>query len=42
MNTQEEIQKTFMEYRSGKFPPKRVPWDYTKWDSFPKDQKNPE
>lgn len=27
-NTQEEIQATFQELRSGRFPPVRVPWDY--------------
>jgi redox-sensitive bicupin YhaK (pirin superfamily) len=30
MNTQTEIQKTIAEYRTGQFPPKCVPWDYTK------------
>ena len=28
MNTQFQIQQTFMELRSGKFPPVRVEWDY--------------
>lgn len=37
MNTQAQIQQTIQEYRQGKFPPKRVPWDYTKLAAFPKD-----
>ena len=37
MNTQAEIQQTINEYRQGKFPPKRVPWDYTRLDAFPDD-----
>jgi len=28
MNTQQEIQATFKELRSGRFPPVRVDWDY--------------
>ena len=28
MNTQRELQECFDELRSGRFPPKRVPWDY--------------
>ena len=28
MNTNEELQQCFAELRSGRFPPKRVPWDY--------------
>ncbi|KAL7574135.1 hypothetical protein ACA910_014818 [Epithemia clementina (nom. ined.)] len=30
MTTQAEIQQTMREIRNGQFPPKRVPWDYTK------------
>jgi redox-sensitive bicupin YhaK (pirin superfamily) len=37
MNTDEDIKKTLTEYRAGKFPPKRVPWDYKKISEFPKD-----
>lgn len=36
MNTQEQIQQTFAEMRSGNFPPKRVSWDYKEWKSRPK------
>lgn len=35
MNTQQEIRETFMELRSGQFPPKRVPWDYKRLSEFP-------
>ncbi len=38
MNTQEELQKTMLECRRGQFPPKRVPWDYRKFASFPKNE----
>jgi redox-sensitive bicupin YhaK (pirin superfamily) len=36
MNTQQQIQTTFKELRSGKFPPKRVDWDYKRHASQPK------
>lgn len=36
MCTDAEIQATLQEYRRGKFPPKRTPWDYKKIDAFPK------
>jgi redox-sensitive bicupin YhaK (pirin superfamily) len=35
MTTQAELTKTFAEYRSGNFPPVRVPWDYRKASAFP-------
>lgn len=35
MNTQQEVYQTFMELRRGKFPPKRVDWDYKTWASRP-------
>lgn len=35
MNTREEIQATFQELRSGRFPPKRVDWDYKHLSEFP-------
>ncbi len=37
MNTQEEIYQAFSELRSGRFPPKRTPWDYKRWSEFPKE-----
>lgn len=37
MSTQAELRQTFAEYRSGAFPPKRVPWDYTRLAAFPAD-----
>lgn len=37
MTTQEEIAKTIGEMRAGRFPPKRVPWDYRKLAAFPAD-----
>ena len=36
MNTQQQIQHTFQELRSGSFPPKRVDWDYKSFASQPK------
>jgi redox-sensitive bicupin YhaK (pirin superfamily) len=36
MNTQQQIQQTFQELRSGNFPPKRVDWDYKSFASQPK------
>jgi len=36
MNTQEQIRETLLELRTGKFPPKRVDWDYKKYSSRPK------
>lgn len=35
MNTQEQLQQTFRELRSGAFPPVRVPWDYKSFSSKP-------
>lgn len=35
MNTQEEIEQTFRDLRSGNFPPMRVDWDYHKISSKP-------
>ena len=35
MNTQEEVQQTIKEIRAGRFPPKRVAWDYKRLASFP-------
>eukprot|EP01040_Poterioochromonas_malhamensis_P013241 gene13241-14542_t len=40
MNTQEEIQRTIMEVRQGRFPPKRASWDYKRWSDFPKEIKD--
>jgi hypothetical protein len=37
MNTQEELASTFMELRSGKFPPVRTPFDYRRLSAFPAD-----
>jgi hypothetical protein len=37
MNSDKEIQQVFADYRAGRFPPKRVPWDYKKLSAFPKD-----
>jgi redox-sensitive bicupin YhaK (pirin superfamily) len=36
MNTQQQLQQTFQELRSGNFPPKRVDWDYKSFASQPK------
>jgi len=36
MNTQQEIAQCFAELRSGRFPPKRVPWDYKRASARPK------
>ena len=36
MNTQEQIRQTIEELRTGKFPPKRVDWDYKRISAFPK------
>ena len=38
MNTDEQIQATYREMRSGTFPPKRVAWDYKKSAAFPKNE----
>ena len=38
MTTDEEIRKTIADYRSGNFPPVRVPWDYKRLSTFPKDK----
>lgn len=38
MTTNAEIQKTIDDYRRGKFPPVRAPWDYKKLADFPKSQ----
>lgn len=35
MNTQEQIRTTLHEIRSGKFPPRRVEWDYKRMAAFP-------
>lgn len=35
MNTQEQIYETLLELQSGKFPPKRVEWDYKNYSSRP-------
>jgi redox-sensitive bicupin YhaK (pirin superfamily) len=35
MNTQEQIRTTLHEIRSGKFPPRRVDWDYKRMTAFP-------
>ncbi|KAL3826464.1 hypothetical protein ACHAXA_011273 [Cyclostephanos tholiformis] len=35
MNTQEQIRTTLLELRTGKFPPKRVDWDYKRMAAFP-------
>lgn len=37
MTTQAEIRQTFVEFQQGKFPPKRVPWDYQRLSAFPPD-----
>ncbi|KAL9190629.1 hypothetical protein ACHAXT_000335 [Thalassiosira profunda] len=37
MTTQQEIGETLGELRSGRFPPKRVDWDYKRLDAFPKE-----
>jgi quercetin 2,3-dioxygenase len=37
MNTQQQVQETLKELRSGKFPPVRVDWDYKRVASKPKD-----
>jgi len=37
MNTQEQINETISELRMGKFPPKRVDWDYKNYGSRPND-----
>jgi redox-sensitive bicupin YhaK (pirin superfamily) len=36
MNTQEQIHQTIHEIRTGKFPPKRVDWDYKDLSTFPR------
>jgi redox-sensitive bicupin YhaK (pirin superfamily) len=35
MTTQAEVQDAFSDLRSGRFPPKRVAWDYRKLHAFP-------
>jgi redox-sensitive bicupin YhaK (pirin superfamily) len=42
MNTQKEIDATLRESRAGKFPPKRVSWDYKKIETFPKSHRQSE
>lgn len=37
MNTQEQIQTAYSEYRQGTFLKKRAPWDYKKIKAFPAD-----
>merc|ERR1712127_558965 len=37
MTTQDEIESTMYELRTGRFPPKRVDWDYKRIDKFPKE-----
>lgn len=39
MSTQEELAQTIREYQNGKFPPKRVPWDYRRLADFPADKR---
>ncbi|EQC25437.1 hypothetical protein SDRG_16703 [Saprolegnia diclina VS20] len=39
MNTQAQIRECFNDMRSGKFPPKRAPWDYKTLSAFPADKK---
>ena len=36
MNTQEQIREALKELRSGRFPPKRVDWDYKRLSAFPR------
>jgi len=36
MNTDQEIREVMLANRTGRFPPKRVPWDYKNWRAFPK------
>lgn len=36
MNTQQQIRETMHELRTGKFPPKRVDWNYKRFSAFPK------
>jgi redox-sensitive bicupin YhaK (pirin superfamily) len=40
MTTDEEIAQTISDYRKGKFPPKRVPWDYRRLAAFPANWKS--
>lgn len=35
MTTQAELTSTIREYQTGRFPPKRVPWDYRSLSAFP-------
>lgn len=35
MNTQKQIRDVFAQYQAGRFPPKRVAWDYRRIDQFP-------
>lgn len=37
MNTQDEIRQTIRELRTGRFPPKRVEWDYRSIETFPEE-----
>lgn len=39
-NTDADINKAIMDYRSGRFPPVRTPFDYKKWSEFPEDKKS--
>lgn len=38
MNTHEQATETIREIRSGQFPPARVPWDYKKIETKPKEE----
>lgn len=40
MNTQEEIRQTLIDYQAGRFPTKRVAWDFTRLSSFPKEKQD--
>jgi len=40
MNTQEQLVQTFQDLKNGKFPPKRVNWNYKKISEFPKGSTN--
>lgn len=40
MTSQAELRKAFATFQSGNFPPKRVPWDYKRWASFPASAKS--
>jgi redox-sensitive bicupin YhaK (pirin superfamily) len=38
MNTQEQLEETYKELRSGSFPPVRVPWDYKRAAARPSEE----